>query len=57
MVLRSKGIVEGAEGNWLHFDYVPGEPEVREGAAAATGMICVIGVDLKEDHIRQLFHL
>jgi len=56
-VLRSKGIVEGVDGSWIHFDYVPGEPEVREGTAEATGMICVIGVDLEEDRIRELFLL
>jgi G3E family GTPase len=56
-VLRSKGIVEGVDGTWIHFDYVPGEPEVREGTPEATGMICVIGVDLEEDRIRELFLL
>ena len=56
-VLRSKGIVEGVDGTWIHFDYVPGEPEVREGTPEATGMICVIGVDLEEDRIRELFML
>lgn len=56
-VLRAKGIVESEDGGWLHFDYVPGEPEVREGTAEATGMICVIGVDLEEGRIRELFDL
>ena len=56
-VLRSKGIVEGVDGTWIHFDYVPGEPEVREGTPEATGMICVIGVDLEEDRIRELILL
>jgi G3E family GTPase len=56
-VLRAKGIVEGEDGTWLHFDYVPGEGEVREGTAETTGMICVIGVDLEEDRIRELFSL
>ena len=55
MVLRSKGIVEGENGEWIHFDYVPGEPEVRTGTAEATGMICVIGTGLKQDHIKELF--
>lgn len=55
MVLRSKGIVEGEDGEWIHFDYVPGEPEVRNGTAEATGMICVIGTGLKEYHIKELF--
>ena len=55
MVLRSKGIVEGEDGEWIHFDYVPGEPEVRTGTAEATGMICVIGTGLKQDYIKGLF--
>ena len=55
MVLRSKGIVEGENGEWIHFDYVPGEPEVRTGTAEATGMICVIGTGLKQDYIKGLF--
>lgn len=56
-VLRAKGIVENTDGTWIHFDYVPGKPEVRSGSAETTGMICVIGVDLKEDHIKELFGL
>ena len=56
-VLRAKGIVEGEDGTWIHFDYVPGEPEVREGSAETTGMICVIGVDLEEERIKELFAL
>ncbi|MBQ1489969.1 MAG: GTP-binding protein [Eubacterium sp.] len=56
-VLRAKGIVEGEDGAWIHFDYVPGEPDVRTGAAGTTGMICVIGVGLDHDRIRELFGL
>ena len=56
-ILRAKGIVEGTDGQWIHFDYVPGEPEVRTGSAETTGMICVIGVDIKEDIVRGLFNL
>ncbi|MGX8774853.1 MAG: GTP-binding protein [Bacillota bacterium] len=56
-ILRAKGIVEGTDGQWIHFDYVPGEPEVRTGGAETTGMICVIGVDIKEDAVRGLFNL
>lgn len=56
-VLRSKGILEGTDGKWYQFDYVPGEPEVREGEPEATGMICVIGVGLAQDHIKELFGL
>lgn len=54
-VLRAKGIVEGNDGKWIHFDYIPGEPDVRNGSAAVTGMICVIGVDINKDKIRSLF--
>ena len=53
-VLRAKGIVAG-EGKWLHFDYVPGEPDVREGSAGVTGRLCVIGCGLKEDALKNLF--
>lgn len=56
-VLRAKGIVEGEDGQWIHFDYVPGEPDVRTGAAATTGMICVIGAGIDRDRIRELFAL
>ena len=56
-VLRAKGIVEGENGEWIHFDYDPGEPDVRSGSAAVTGRICVIGADLKEDAVAQLFGL
>lgn len=56
-VLRAKGIVEGEDGQWIHFDYVPGEPDVRNGSAAVTGMLCVIGADIEEDRIRELFGL
>lgn len=54
-VLRAKGIVEDENGSWIHFDYVPGEVDVREGAAATTGMICVIGAGLEEDAVKELF--
>ena len=55
MVLRAKGIVECKCGKWLHFDYVPGEADVREGAAAVIGRICVIGADIDSDKIKALF--
>lgn len=54
-VLRAKGIVKGEDGTWLHFDYIPGEVKVREGTAETSGMICVIGVGLDKDMIRELF--
>ncbi|MBP3272950.1 MAG: GTP-binding protein [Ruminococcus sp.] len=54
-VLRAKGIVEGTDGEWIHFDYVPGVPDVRTGAASTTGRLCVIGSELKEDAVAELF--
>ena len=56
-VLRAKGIVAGEDGQWIHFDYVPGEPDVRNGSAEVTGRICVIGTDIDEGKIRQLFQV
>lgn len=53
-VLRAKGIVAG-DGNWLYFDYVPGEPDVREGTPSVTGRLCVIGCQLYEDKLKALF--
>ena len=55
MVLRAKGIVAGSDGNWLHFDFVPGEMNVRNGSAAVTGKLCVIGSKLDEAGIANLF--
>ena len=55
LILRAKGIVEGENGVWLHFDYVPGEIDVREGTAAVIGRICVIGSQMKEERIAELF--
>jgi len=54
-VLRAKGIVPNAEGGWLHFDYVPGEPNVRSGCADVTGKLCVIGANLDEGGVKALF--
>ena len=54
-VLRAKGIVAGENGKWIHFDYIPGEVNVREGAAAYTGRLCVIGSKISEDELKQLF--
>ena len=56
-VLRAKGIVAGTDGRWLHFDYVPGEVEVRNGPVGVTGRLCVIGAELKEEALTSLFHL
>ena len=54
-VLRAKGIVECKCGKWLHFDYVPGEGDVREGSAAITGRLCVIGSKLNKHALEDLF--
>ena len=56
-VLRAKGIVPAEGGKWLHFDYVPEEHEVRFGAADYTGRLCVIGAQLDEGKLAQLFAL
>ncbi len=57
-ILRAKGIVASADGGqWLHFDYVPGEHQVRQGGAETTGKLCVIGAELREDAIRRAFGL
>ena len=55
IVLRSKGVVPATDGTWIEFDYVPGEADVRTGAADVTGKICVIGSGLNEDKLEQLF--
>ena len=54
-VLRAKGIVAGEDGQWLHFDYVPGESDVRTGSAGLIGRLCVIGSDLRENEVAALF--
>ncbi len=54
-VLRAKGIVEGADGAWIHFDYVPGEGDVRIGSAAIIGRLCVIGSHLNKHALAELF--
>ena len=56
-ILRSKGMVPREDGTWIHFDMVPEETEIREGAADFTGRLCVIGSELKEDKIAELFGL
>ena len=55
MILRAKGIVECECGSWLHFDYVPGEPDVRCGSAGIIGRLCVIGSGLNNEKIKELF--
>ena len=54
-ILRAKGIVASEEGQWFHFDLVPGEYEVRRGNADYTGRICVIGAELDEAGLKKLF--
>ncbi len=55
IILRAKGIVPSADGQWIHYDYVPGEADVRNGTADYTGRICVIGSKLNEDELNTLF--
>lgn len=55
MILRAKGMVEGKDGQWIYFDMVPGEADVREGSADYTGRICVIGSKIQEDKLAELF--
>ena len=57
MVLRAKGMLPCTDGTWMHFDLVPGEYEIRTGAADYTGRLCVIGSKLKEDKLEELFLL
>ena len=54
-ILRAKGIVASADGTWIHFDYVPGEPDVRMGSADITGRLCVIGSNINEQALAELF--
>ena len=56
-VLRAKGIVGASDGDWIYFDYVPGETDIRRGAPAVTGRFCVIGAKIKEDALKELFSL
>ena len=55
IVLRAKGIIPCTDGSWLHFDYTPGEQEIRRGGADFTGRLCVIGSKLDEHAIAHLF--
>ena len=57
MILRAKGIVAGEDGNWIHFDYVPGEADVRTGAADVTGKLCIIGSKVDKEALKVLFGL
>ena len=55
MILRAKGIVAAKDGEWIHFDYVPGEPNVRRGSAGIIGRLCVIGSHLDKHALSELF--
>ena len=55
VILRAKGMVPAGDGTWVNFDYVPGESNVRKGAAEVTGKICVIGSKLQEENLKKLF--
>ena len=55
MILRAKGMLEGTDGHWMYFDMVPGETEIRDGEPDVSGRFCVIGSELKEDHLAELF--
>lgn len=55
VILRAKGMVADGSGAWIYFDFVPGEQEVRSGQPQVTGKICVIGSELKEDRLAELF--
>ena len=55
IILRAKGIVASTGDEWIHFDYVPGEPDVRTGGADVTGRLCVIGSHLQKENIAALF--
>jgi hypothetical protein len=54
-VLRAKGIVAGSDGAWIHFDYIPGEANIRTGSAGIIGRLCVIGSHLNETALSALF--
>lgn len=57
LILRAKGIVDASDGEWIYFDYVPGETDVRRGGAAVTGRFCVIGSKLNEQALKELFNV
>ena len=55
VILRAKGMVDGKDGQWIYFDMVPEEYEVRTGTPQITGKICVIGSKMAEDKIAEIF--
>ena len=56
-ILRAKGMVPAADGTWIYFDYVPEEHDIRSGSPEVTGKLCVIGAELKEDKLEELFRV
>ena len=56
-ILRAKGMVPTADGTWIYFDYVPEEHDIRAGSPEVTGKLCVIGAELKEDKLEELFRV
>ena len=57
IILRAKGFVDASDGEWIYFDYVPGETDIRRGGAAVTGRLCVIGSKMNEQAIKELFEI
>ena len=55
LILRAKGIVDASDGQWIHFDYVPGEADIRRGGAGIIGRFCVIGSGINETELKKLF--
>ena len=56
-ILRAKGMVPAADGAWIYFDYVPEEHDIRSGRPEVTGKLCVIGAELKEEKLEELFRV
>ena len=56
-IVRAKGYVSAPDGTWVHFDYTPGEKNIRTGPANVAGRLCVIGAHLNEDAVKELFGL
>lgn len=56
-VVRAKGYVAAPDGTWVHFDYTPGEKDIRTGPANVAGRVCVIGANLNEAAVKELFGL
>ena len=56
-LIRAKGYVPAPDGAWVHFDYTPGEKDIRDGAANVAGRLCVIGANLNENAVKELFGL